>query len=144
MRANLARIGAWLAVVVCAGFAVVYFAKALSQLSKTAEDNSAVSFSDREIAGGNSILVDQHAAYEARGLIPENETYRVVTGSGVKDPTSLTLAFVESWFRYFLMPRRPASDANWVICYGCDFSQLGGSYAVLWRDANGISIGRLK
>ncbi len=144
MRANLSRIGAWLAVAVCAGFAVVYFAKALSHLNKMAEDNSAVSFSDREIAGGNSILVDQQAAYEARGVIPRDETYRVVTGSAMKNTTPLTLPFVESWLRYFLMPRRPRADAQWIVCYGCDVAKLGGSYQVLWQDENGISLGRIR
>jgi hypothetical protein len=49
--------------------------------------------------------------------------------------------YVESWYRYFLLPRRPAADARWIICYGCDTTELG-KYVVRWHDRNGISIGR--
>ena len=49
-------------------------------------------------------------------------------------PTPLTLAFVETWYRYFLMPRRTAVDARWIICYGCEVSKLGRPYAILWQD----------
>jgi len=136
-------IGVVFAVVLAVGFGVVYFAKALSQLDATAARNSALSFSDREIAGGNSIVIDQEAAYEARVLIPPTETYRVRVGPRLRNPTSLTTTYVESWFRYFLMPRRPSADAPWIVCYGCDLTDLGPSYDIRWHDRNGISIGRL-
>lgn len=122
---------------------LVYFAKGLSDLGRGATANSDLSFSDREFGGGNGVILDQQAAYAAEALIPAHATYRLLTGSGLKEPTSLTLPFVESWFRYFLMPRRPASDAQWIICYGCDVSKLGGTYTPRWQDERGISIGRL-
>ena len=100
-----------------------------------------VRVTDRHIAGGNSIVVDQEAADEADVLIPRTETFRVRVGPGLRNATSLTSTYVESWYRYFLLPRRPSLDARWIICYGCDTSELG-SYQVLWRDNNGISIGR--
>jgi len=118
-----------------------YFAKGLSDLDEGATANAELSFSDREFGGGNGVVLDQQAAYAAQALIPVHATYRLLTGSGVTEPTSLTLPFVESWFRYFLMPRRPADDANWIICYGCDISQFGGKYIARWQDDRGISIG---
>ncbi len=141
---GLARLGVVLVVLVTFAFGVAYTAKALDQLGDHADRNSTLSYADREIAGGNSILVDQLAAYAARALIPSAETYRVVTGEGLKQKTDLTLPFVESWFRYFLMPRRPSGSARWVICYGCDVSMLGGRYVPAWHDDDGISIGRLR
>jgi hypothetical protein len=137
------RLALVVTVAVAVGIAIVYFAKALSQFDRTATQNSALSFADREIAGGNSILIDQAAAYEARALIPTASTYRVVTGSLLRNATSLTDAFVEPWFVYFLMPRRPAGNARWIVCYGCNPTKLGGPYTVRWRDDNGISIGRV-
>jgi hypothetical protein len=125
------------------GIGAVYFVKALIRLDGAADKNSALSFSDREIAGGNSIIVNQEAAYEARALIPPTEHYRVRTGPGLRNATALTATYVESWYRYFLMPRRPAADARWIICYGCDVAELGPRYDVRWRDGNGISIRRL-
>jgi len=124
--------------------ATVYLAKALPNLDETADANSALSYADREIAGGNSILVDQEAAYEARALIPSGETYRVRVGPGLRNATPLTSTYAESWFAYFLMPRRPAGDARWIICYGCDPAELGRSFHERWHDANGISIGRVR
>jgi hypothetical protein len=129
------------AIATCIG--LVHYLKALSQLGDRASSNSALGFADREIAGGNSILVDQRAAYEARGLIPEEGTYRVVVGPNLRERTELTDTYVSGWFTYFLMPRRPSDMARWVICYGCDTSTLGGSYEVRWHDDKGISIGRV-
>jgi hypothetical protein len=132
--------------VVCVAlvFAVVAvrYPKALSQLSDTASSNSSLSFEDREIAGGNSIIVDQRAAYEARALIPVTDSYRVVVGPNLRHKTELTEGFVTSWLTYFLMPRRPAEDARWVICYGCDLGTVGPSSEVRWQDDDGISIRR--
>jgi hypothetical protein len=119
------------------------YGKALSQLGDTASSNSSLSFDDREIAGGNSVVVDQLAAYQARALIPVTDPYRVVVGPALRGATELTDANIGGWLRYFLMPRRPAEDARWVICYGCDSSTLGNRYEVRWRDDKGISIGYL-
>ena len=101
------------------------------------------SFADREIAGGNSIVVDQVAAYAARGLIPRDATYRVVVGPKLTEQTSLTVPAISAWLTYFLMPRRPAGDASWVVCYGCDTQKLGAGFVRLWQDDVGISIGRV-
>lgn len=120
---------------------LTYYPKAINDLGDRAQFNSSLSFSDRHIAGGNSIVVDQEAADEADALIPRTATFRVRVGPRLRNATSLTRTYVESWYRYFLLPRRPSLDARWIICYGCDTSELG-SYQVLWRDKNGISIGR--
>jgi hypothetical protein len=66
-----------------------------------------------------------------------------VVGKRLLDRTPLTEQFVATWLTYFLMPRRPAQDARWVICYGCDASALGDHYQPIWQDREGISIGRL-
>jgi hypothetical protein len=131
-------------VAACTVLGIVYFVKGMSDIGRVAGSNAALSYADRDIAGGNGIILDQQAAYEARAIIPRDGKYRVVTGSALVNPTSLTLLFVDAWFRYFLMPRRPAANAPWVICYGCDVSKLGGTYTVRWRDDSGISIGALR
>jgi hypothetical protein len=141
---QVARAGVVLSVVLSVALCAVYLPRALSEFDKTASNNSSLSFSDREVAGGNGIVADQEAVYEARAIIPPQARYRVVTGSALREPTYLTLQFVEPWYRYFLMPRRPAFDSRWIICYGCDVSKLGGPYTVLWQDDQGISIGRLR
>jgi len=117
--------------------------RTVDSLGDDAARNASLSFADREIAGGNSILVDQIAAYEARALIPRHDTFRVVTGPNLKETTPLTLQAVSPWLDYFLLPRRQSGDARWIVCYGCDTERLGGSYHVLWQDDKGISIGNV-
>jgi hypothetical protein len=141
---RLGRVALVASVVVATGFGIGYYVKALSHLGDTAAANSRLSYADREIGGGNSIVVDQEAAYEARGLIPASAHYRVVTGGRLKNASSLTGSFVDGWYRSFLIPRRPSPTARWVICYGCDIGALGGSYVVRWQDDNGISIGEVR
>jgi hypothetical protein len=139
---TLTRAAVTAVVAVTAAVAAVYYVKAVSQLDDTAGSNSSLSYDDREIAGGNSLIVDQAAAYEARALIPPHATYRFEIGTRLRESTELT-KYAGDWFRYFLMPRRPDGNSQWVICYGCDTSALGASYVVRWRDEQGISIGEL-
>ena len=47
------------------------------------------------------------------------------------------------YYRYFLMPRRQAEDAPWVICYGCDLGGIRRRAEVVWEGAEGISIVRI-
>lgn len=137
------RSGVVLYLVVALSVGAVYYVKSLSQLGDAASRNASQSFEDREIAGGNSIVVDQRVAYEARGLIPERDSYRVLVGANLREQTELTQEYVAGWLAYFLMPRRPRDDARWIICYGCDRSALGDSYEIRWQDGKGISIGRM-
>lgn len=143
-RAAAARLGVVLVVATSSGVGLVYFAKGLSELGRTARDNGALSYGDREIAGGNGVVVDQEAPYEAQAIIPAGRPYRVLEGPGLTGATGLTRPFVASWFRYYLMPRRPRADARWIVCYGCDVAALGRPFAVRWSDRAGISIGRLR
>ena len=140
---GIARLGVVLCTAVSLGFGIVYFGKAVDRLGDTARTNAAQNYDDREFAGGNDIVVDEGALLEARALVPEDETYRVATGPGVEGATELTDS-IEQYARYFLMPRRPADDARWIICYGCDRSQFGDSFDVLWDNGGGIAFGRLR
>jgi hypothetical protein len=137
----LVQLAAVAVTIATAVIGIVYWIKAVSSLGDRAGANSRLSYADREIAGGNSVVVDQEAAYRVRALIPDRSPYRVVTGSALVGSTPLTYSFVADWFRYFLMPRRPSADARWVICYGCDRTRLGSRYVVRWRDEHGIAIG---
>ena len=93
-----------------------------------------------EIAGGNGLVADQLAVYAARGLIPVDATYHVAVAPDFRGGSDLTRDNVASYYRYFLLPRRPAESAPWVICYGCDTSTYGAGAKVVWRDHQGLSI----
>ncbi|MGH3134094.1 MAG: hypothetical protein ACRDNY_10225 [Gaiellaceae bacterium] len=142
---GIARLGVVLCVALALGYGVVYFVKAVDWLGDEAGSNSAQNLDDREFAGGNALVVANAPLYEARGLIPENETYRVVTGPNVAGASDLTEDYVDQFARYFLMPRRPSPDARWIICYGCDpEDDLGNDFEVLWQgETPGILLGRL-
>lgn len=137
------QIGVVACAVVAGALALVYVPQAIDRYDEGADTNAAANYDDREFAGGNAVVVDHAALYEARGLIPQDETYRVVTGSNLRDASALTLEFIESFARSFLLPRRPSDEARWILCYGCDPARLGGRLDVLWRNGKGILIGRL-
>jgi len=126
---------------VATGFAVAPYPGTVGDLGEIASSNSRLSFSDREIAGGNAVVVDQAAMYQARARIPPDAAYRVETGPGVEGAGALT-SFVADYARYFLMPRRLSAEAPWVLCYGCDVAALGDA-EVVWTNGAGISVVRL-
>jgi hypothetical protein len=138
------RSGIVFLVVVATIAVVVQLPTVVRELEEDATRNSALSFSDREIAGGNGVVVDQAAVYAARARIPENETYHVAVGADYRGGTALTAPYVESYYQYFLMPRRPRDDASWVICYGCDVAEVEARAEILWQGGEDISIVRVE
>jgi hypothetical protein len=136
------RVGVAFLVAVATVAAAVRFPGVVRDLGTDATRNSALSYTDREIAGGNDVVEDQRVAYEARARIPLEETYHVAVGGRFQPASPLTVQYVASYFLYFLMPRRPAEDARWVICYGCDLTAYGAGADVVWTNGKGISIVR--
>ena len=138
------RVGVAFLVAVATLAVVVRYPAVLRELDRDASRNSSLSFADREVAGGNGLVVDQTALYEARARIPEDATYHVAVNAGYEDGSDLTVQYVESYYGYFLMPRRPADDAPWLVCYGCELEEYGARAKVVWKDDHGISIARIR
>lgn len=124
---------------VAVALGVTYFVRAVDRLDGAADTNAALNYDDREFGAGNSLVVDKWALYQARGLIPENGSYRVVVGPGVEGATELTEGYIDQFVRYFLMPRRLVQNAPWILCYGCERAELEGA-EVVWDNGRGISI----
>lgn len=139
---RVVRAGVAACVVVAVALGLVYFVRAVDELGDQASINGAANYDDREFGGGNSLVEDKRALYEARALIPPDGTYRLVPGPNVVDATELTEPYIDQFARYFLMPRRPAFDASWIICYGCDPALLEARTEVVWDGGGGISIHR--
>ena len=137
------RVGVVFLVAVAAVSALSSYPGLLRQFGRDASRGSALSFADRDVAGGNGLVADQPAVYAARGLIPEDATYHVAVSPDYEGGNDLTVRYVDSFYRYFLMPRRPAEDAPWVVCYGCDLGEYGASAEVVWQGDEGISIVRV-
>jgi hypothetical protein len=132
-----------LAVVACVavllGAVVYHYPGALREAGARADDNAALSYADREFAGGNSVVADQGGLYEARGMIPPDGTYSVSFGPRVDGWTDLTAPFTPWFARYFLLPRRQVDDAPWVLCYACDPADHPG-FETVWTGSDGISL----
>lgn len=141
--AGIVRSGVAFLVAVTVVAVLVRYPAVLRQAGRDAARNSDLSYSDREIAGGNGVVADQIAVYAARGIIPESETYKVVVDPGFKGGSAQTVPFVDSYYRYFLVPRRPAEDARWLICYACDLGPYGSRAQVVWEGDEDVSIVRI-
>jgi hypothetical protein len=138
------RIGVVFLVAVTAVAVLLAYPGIVRDSDRGSSSNSSLSFADRDVAGGNALVADQAAVYEARGRIPENASYHVSVADDYEGGTELTVPFVASFYRYFLMPRRQAEDAPWVICYGCDLDAYGSRADVVWESPEGIAIARVR
>jgi hypothetical protein len=139
---RVVRVG--VAACVCAAVALglVYLVYAVDDLGERASANAAANYDDREFGGGNSLVVDKRALYQARALIPPDGAYHIVPGPHVDGATELTEPYIDQFARSFLMPRRPrsSSDAEWILCYGCDVATLEVPAEVVWTNGGGITI----
>ena len=140
---GVVRVGVVFLVVTATVAVLVRYPSLLRELDVGASRNSALSYSDREIAGGNGLVADQTAAYAARAIIPEDDDFNVVVDPGYAAGSDLTVDYVASYYRYFLMPRRLAEAAPWIICYGCDLGEYGSSAKIVWQGSDDISIVRV-
>ena len=127
----------WLLVVLVA--LVVRYPEAFRDANQSAQANAALDLLDREAGGGNSVIPDQRLLFEARGLIPPDETFAIAFGEPQEGWTDLTVPFAETYLRGFLLPRRIASDSPWVLCFSCDRASYPGA-AVVWEGEDGLSI----
>lgn len=132
-----------LAVLFCLGVTlvalVVRYPDAIADLDALADANSALSYADREVAGGNSVVASQAAILEARARIPPDDTYAVRVGERQEGWSDLTADFVPGFAWSFLLPRRQADDGRWVLCYACDRAALG-EVEVVWEGEDGVSL----
>ena len=132
-----------LAVLACVAILVAalvdHYPDAVRDADARATSNAALSYADREFAGGNSVVADQGGLYELRGLMPLHGTYTVSVGAPVDGWTDLTAPFVTWFARMFMLPRHEADDAPWVLCYACDPADHSG-FETVYTGSDGISI----
>lgn len=140
---GLVRVGVAFLVLATVVAVALRYPDVVRQAGRDASTNSDLSYSDREIAGGNGLLVDQDVAYAARALIPEDEGFRVSVDPSFESESPLTVPYVHVYFRYFLFPRRLTDDGSWIICYGCDLPSREGRVTTVWEGDDDISIARV-
>lgn len=119
--------------------AAIRFPQTFADANRTARANAASDYLDREVGGGNSVLPAQAVAIEARGRIAASGTFDVDVGPPQEGWSELaTPDAIETYLRYFLLPRRPRDDAPWVLCFACDRDAHPGA-RVVWED-EGLAI----
>jgi hypothetical protein len=119
--------------------ALIRYPQAVSELGDRARDNAALSYADREVGGGNSVLPTQEIVYQARTRIPEDGTYEVAVGGPAEGWTELTGDHAAGFALSFLLPRRQVPGAPWLLCFDCDLAEGG---EVVWRGEGNVSIVR--
>jgi hypothetical protein len=125
--------------VIAVGVVALRYPDAFRAANETARANASLDVLDRELGGGNSVVPDQALMIEARGRIPPDGSFRVAVGERQPGWTDLTETFTDTYARYFLLPRRPAPDAPWILCLACDRSAFPGA-DVVWEGDDGLSL----
>ena len=110
-------------------------------LGRLATASSDLTFPIRDTAGGNGVIGDRAALYEARATIPEHASYRMIVGPNVHGLT-MEPDYVPLYYLTFLLPRHQSERAQWIVCFGCDLRSDAPGAQELWRDDYGISIAR--
>lgn len=102
--------------------------------ANASNDYAARTFPEDEYIGSGRV------AEEARLWMPRDARYNVLLGEAhIGSPWDWA---APNFFAGFLAPRRRVStDAEWVICLGCDPEQLAG-VEVLSSSENGVVFGR--
>ena len=117
------------------------YPQAFAEANRTARANAALDQLDRELGGGNSVLPAQSIAIEARGHIPERDTFTVAVGEPRESWSELAIPdSLENYMRYFLLPRRTSTDAPWILCFACDRSAYPDAELVFEDDEEGLAI----
>jgi hypothetical protein len=134
------RIGVLFLVATAAIAVAVAYPGLVDEAGDEAGTHSAQSYIDRAVAGGNGLVANQEAVFAAWALIPTHAGYHVAVAPDYTGGDELTQGHVASFYRYFLVPRRPEESASWIICYGCDIDEYGPRAEVLWRGDDDVSI----
>lgn len=137
-----ARVLVAVCIVVAGGWGLLRMDEVMGLFDWRADRNAKQTYLDREYSDGGA--VPNRAVVEAaRRTIPAEEPYRVVLGPRLESEGRFTQLVVADFLKYFLLPRRQAAGAEWVLCLGCDPDTLGGSFEVLADGGDGVLFGRI-
>ncbi|HEY4620196.1 MAG TPA: hypothetical protein VIG93_00735 [Gaiellaceae bacterium] len=143
------RLGVVLTVVAAAVLAFTGLVDALGDFDARADHNASLSDLDRRygVQGSPDLWPPREVIEDALATIPENATYRVVFGPEWRaGETRWTNELTAGFLRYFMFPRIQTSStsAQWVLCFACADSALGGRFRVLSESDDGLRFGRVE
>jgi hypothetical protein len=107
----------------------------------------------RVITSGDSLGISADLQTEAVRLIPRRSTYALVLPSDPQVAAArygiqpITYGVLPPWFEYLLLPAAPVGDptqAQYILCWGCDRAFWNRRTRWLWDNRQGQSIGRVR
>ena len=144
-RTRTTEAGAVLVVAAALVCGLVEFPSAFRELQSRSSANAALPAELRPLAGARGVDISSPFMLAARDLVPEGQTFVVVTGPHIQISTPITLTALPPFMQTWLLPRRAADEktAQWLLCYGCDLSQWGKRLDVKYDDGTGAVIARI-
>ena len=146
---GVAGIAATAVVAVAAAVLVIRFPTALAAFDRRASVNASRSALERTIAGADGLDIDNTFLAEALHLLPPGSPYAVARSASAADAQRLgivatTFNALPGYLQFLLLPRRQVepSDAQWLLCYGCDLSRYH-DLKIAWRGNPDLAIARL-
>jgi hypothetical protein len=124
----------------------IELAHALALYDWRADQNAARTYLDREYGEPFDIVGSQKVVAAANLWMPEDASYRVLTGPNGVGGDGVAPELRRAFLRFLLLPRRQTTSptAAWVICAGCDRSALGPRFQVLSRGGEAMVFGRMR
>jgi hypothetical protein len=121
------------------------FPGALIDLGHRTRNAQATAVEVRLLEGASGPGISTAYMLAAKRTIPAGAKYAVETGPAAPAPTRVTLPWVTTFSRFWLFPSRqvPLGVADWVLCYGCDRSQLPHGRVVYRENGGVLSIVRI-
>jgi hypothetical protein len=106
-------------------------------------ENKGIPSRDRQVQAAYGLQVSPDFLIEARAFVSRGQTYRLVTGPSLGDRAAPVWSALPAVVAYALEPRQASTNADWLLCYGCDFSKFAGHAEVAWQDGY-LVIARLR
>jgi hypothetical protein len=130
---------------VIAAVIVVELPGALVDVGHRTRNAQATALEVRLLEGASGPGISTAYMLAAKREIPAGSRYAVKTGAAAAAPTRVTLQWVTTFSRFWLFPSRqvPLGSADWVLCYGCDRSQLPPGRVVYEEEGGALSIVRV-
>jgi hypothetical protein len=124
---------------------LIEFPSAFRELQGRAAGNAAQPAEFRPLAGALGIDISRTFMLAAQALLPEDESFVVQTGPHIQVSTPITISALPAFMQTWLLPRRAvdATQAQWLLCYGCDLAPWRGKLDVKFDDGTGAVIGRI-
>lgn len=141
-RLGPVRIGVVLVAASAVATLVAGFGGAYDDFAGRANGNRGLTRSARDLSAAYATDMSRSYVVAARDIVPAGANFAVETGDKVVVSTPVSIYAARNYLQFQLLPRRlvPASEAAWLLCYGCDRAAFAGRFDVVWDAEPGLAI----